>query len=221
MLKISKDYMPSTAVWMQLSYYTALILIHRPLLNEPTHSSAGRFALRSATTAAASISRIVRMYRKTQTFRLNGPQVMDYIMTAAVIHLLNATAGKTLLGRQSANGLRSCMDALSDMQFKWATRTEAAIRRIRELALRWGVVWALPIQFSQPPAAHEEAHGNVMMKGGFGDTGLMQNFDALDGTALDGTIEAMWQTTSSSDFWVYGDGTQPAYLDWLFEGDHG
>lgn len=149
-LQLRKDHMPESAVWFQMAYHAALLLIHRPFLNEPSGSSTLSFALRSATSAAASISRIIRGYRNHRGFANVAPQIIDYILSAAVIHLLNATSGRTTLGRQSANGIRSCVEALLDMQPKWNVRVQRSITRIQELAHRWQVVWALPINLSHP-----------------------------------------------------------------------
>lgn len=133
-----------------MAYHAAVLLIHRPFLNEPAGSFTLNFAMRCATSAAASISNIVRMYSKSAEFGVVAPQVIDYIMSASVVHLLNATSGRTALGRQSANGLKSCMNALLDMQPKWNSRVQLSIRRIQELAHKWEVVWALPLQASHP-----------------------------------------------------------------------
>lgn len=149
-LQIRKDHMPESAVWFQMAYHAAILLIHRPFLNEPSGSSTLEFALRSATSAAASICRIVRACRKHGGFAKVAPQIIDYILSAAVIHLLNATSGHTTLGRQSAHGIRSCVEALLDMQPKWNIRVQRSLRRIQELAHRWKAVWALPICLSQP-----------------------------------------------------------------------
>ncbi|RAL61726.1 hypothetical protein DID88_002794 [Monilinia fructigena] len=113
------------------------------------------FALRSATNAAASIARIVRAYRKFRGFADVNPQIIDYILSAAVIHLLNATSGRNFLGRQSANSLRGCLDALVEIQNIWMPQASRAIRQIQELANRWKVVWALPLQLSQRLPATE------------------------------------------------------------------
>lgn len=134
-----------------MAYHTALLLIHRPLLNEPRGSSALAFALRSTTASAASISRIIRSYRRSrQRFESLAPQVVDYILAGAVIHLLNATAGKTPLGRQSASGLRSCIDALDEFRARWAFIATRALAKITELAHQWKVAWALPIHLARP-----------------------------------------------------------------------
>jgi hypothetical protein len=154
-LRLRKGYLPDSAVWFQLAYNTALLLIHRPLLNEPRGSSAAIFALRSTTGAASTISRIVRSYRRSRKFESISPQVIDYILSAAVIHLLNATSGKTTLGRQAANGLRSCADALIEIHEMWPLIATRAIEQIQELALRWNVIWALPINLAHPLGSRE------------------------------------------------------------------
>ncbi|QSZ34525.1 hypothetical protein DSL72_006119 [Monilinia vaccinii-corymbosi] len=148
-LALSKNFMPQTLLLFQLAYHTGLLLIHRPFLNEPKGSETLSFALRSATNAAASIARIVRAYRKFRGFAGANPQIIDYILAAAVIHLLNATSGRNFLGRQSAKSLRSCLDALVEIQNTWMPQASRAIRQIQELANRWKVVWALPLHLSQ------------------------------------------------------------------------
>lgn len=149
-LKLRKANLPDSAVWFQMAYNTALLLIHRPLLNEPRGTSAATFALRSTTGAASTISRIIRSYRRSRKFSSLSPQIIDYILSAAVIHLLNATSGKTVLGRQAANGLRSCSDALTEIHEQWPIIAAKAIQQIQELAYRWKVVWALPISLAHP-----------------------------------------------------------------------
>ncbi|KAI4834237.1 hypothetical protein E4T44_08957, partial [Aureobasidium sp. EXF-8845] len=56
--QIRKDNLSETAVWLEVAYNAALILVHRPLLSEVSSSEAGRFSLTVATTAASAISRI-------------------------------------------------------------------------------------------------------------------------------------------------------------------
>jgi hypothetical protein len=154
-LNIQGDSVAGSAIWFQVAYHTAVLLIHRPFLNEPTGSFTLNFALRSATSAAASISRITRTYRKHQAFKEVLPQIIEYLLSASIIHLLNATSGRTLLGRQPANGLRCCVEALQDMDPKWEIRVQRAVLRTRQLAHRWKVVWALPLSLSQPLQQHD------------------------------------------------------------------
>lgn len=164
-LRLRKGHLPDSAVWFQMAYNTALLLIHRPLLNEPKGSSAATFALRSTTGAAATISRIIRSYRRSRKFGSISPQVIDYILSAAVIHLLNATSGKTALGRQAANGLRSCADALTEIYGQWPLIAIKSIQQIQDLARRWNVVWALPINLAHPLRPQE----NIPDVGRLGD----------------------------------------------------
>ncbi|TVY71382.1 Nitrogen assimilation transcription factor nit-4, partial [Lachnellula suecica] len=154
-LSLQGEPVSGSAIWFQIAYHTAVLLIHRPFLNEPAGSFTLDFALRSATSAAASISRITRTYRKHSAFKEVLPQIIEYLLSAATIHLLNATSGRTPLGRQSANGLRCCLDALQDMEPKWEVRVQRAILRIRQLAHRWRIGWALPLCLSQPLQDHE------------------------------------------------------------------
>ncbi|RDW59436.1 hypothetical protein BP6252_12523 [Coleophoma cylindrospora] len=165
-LQLRKDEMPESVVWFQMAYHAALLLIHRPFLNEPLGSSTLNFALRSATSAAASMSRIIRGHRNYCGLSNVAPQIIDYILSATVIHLLNATSGRTTLGRQSANGIRNCVEALLEMQPKWNVRVERSIIRIQELAHRWKVVWALPMNLSQPliPQHKEQDHSQPLTR---------------------------------------------------------
>jgi hypothetical protein len=143
--------MRASVIWFQVSYQAALLLIHRPFLNEPAGSVTLGLALRSATSAASSISRILRDYQTHPGFRIVGPQIMEFVLSAAVVHLLNATAGRTKLGRQSASGLKSCLECLESMDVRWSVRVNRSVTRIRELADRWKVTWALPPHRSYPP----------------------------------------------------------------------
>jgi len=158
-LRLRKGNLPDSAVWFQMAYNTALLLIHRPLLNEPRGSSAATFALRSTTGAASTISKIIRSYRRSRKFGSLSPQVIDYILSAAVIHLLNATSGKTVLGRQAANGLRSCSDALTEIHEQWPAIAAKAIQQIQDLAHRWKVVWALPVSLAHSLGWERNAAG--------------------------------------------------------------
>ncbi|EPE27009.1 Zn2/Cys6 DNA-binding protein [Glarea lozoyensis ATCC 20868] len=161
-IHLNKDNMRPSVVWFQLSYHAALLLIHRPFLNEPTGSVTLGLALRSATSAASSIARILRNYRTHPGFKSVGPQVQEFVLAAAVIHLLNATAGRTKLGRQSSNGLRSCLDWLEGMDSKWRVQVNRSITRIRELAHRWKVAWALPLHLSYPTESTLPAQTTTM-----------------------------------------------------------
>jgi hypothetical protein len=59
------------------------------------------------------------------------------------------------------------MDGLGDMGRRWSFRQQAAIRFWKEMAHKWKVVWALPIQHSAPLMADVEEHQST---GVLGDT---------------------------------------------------
>lgn len=139
-----------SVICFQLAYHTTVILIYRPFLGDPPESQTLSLALQSATYAAMSTCRILREVRRTRRLQEFPPQIMNYIVCAAVIHLLNATCGRTRLGRRSSGNLKLCIDVLVDVGNRWPIRKRASIRFIQELAHKWKVVWALPLQFSAP-----------------------------------------------------------------------
>jgi hypothetical protein len=105
------------------------------------------------TSAACEICRLIRIYSKQTAFADAAPQIVGYVVAAAVVHLMNARSqdlsyGRTTRGRQSANGLKTCLTALQNMNTGRDIRVQRSIKKIQQLALRWGVVWALPIHSS-------------------------------------------------------------------------
>lgn len=142
-----------SATYYQLAFQAATILIHRPFFSEPIGTPTLSIALKAGTKAAMEISRIIRDARKTSSLADYPQHAINYIVCAAVIHLMNATCGRTSIGRRSANNLRACMDALGDMGQRWKYRQQKAILFLREMAHKWKVVWAVPIQYSAPLVA--------------------------------------------------------------------
>ncbi|KAH0354540.1 hypothetical protein KCU81_g1365, partial [Aureobasidium melanogenum] len=228
-LRIHRHYMPETAVWLQLAYNAALILIHRPLLSEASNTKLGRFSLTVATTAASTISRILREFGTTQGLSSTAPQIVDYISIAAIMHLLNATSGKNRLGRQSANGLRICIHTLSSMSSRWKIRSHNSLQHIQTLAQRWEVVWALPLQYTRVPPPNK----NSLTLGtcDFGDEPEIEKLSSVyqifDDTVLDAAVQGLWDLgevadqdwvlnnaqSAESDFVDFGD------LNWQFLGE--
>ncbi|CCF46228.1 hypothetical protein CH063_15046 [Colletotrichum higginsianum] len=75
---------------------------------------------------------------------------------AAIVHLMNATSWTPALRHQSTYWLRQCLELLRELQTPWPVRAIKSIKIIRVLAQRWGVVRALPLEFSyqvEPPPA--------------------------------------------------------------------
>lgn len=139
-----------SVISFQIAYHTAVLLVHRPFLGDAEGSQTRTLALRGATAAALAICRNLREYRRKCPLDSLPPQVMNYVVCAAVIHLLNATSGRTGLGRRSAGNLKICLDTLIAVGERWDARKNTSIQFIRKLARKWKVVWALPLQFSAP-----------------------------------------------------------------------
>lgn len=104
--------------------------------------------LRSVTHSASTMARLVRIYRKALTFDHANPVMIHHLLSAAIVHLMNATTSSIPLRRQSVALLRLCMDLLSQMKHAWPARTNKSIKVIQVLAQRWGVTSALPLEFS-------------------------------------------------------------------------
>ncbi|KAF2808829.1 uncharacterized protein BDZ99DRAFT_499213 [Mytilinidion resinicola] len=136
-------------VFFKMSYQTSLLLIHRPYMREDPGSSSYRLALRSMTAAAAQMTRLIRMFRKTGNFVDAPPFVIHHILTASIMHLLNATTLEPSIRQQSIGRFRVCVDALEEMQPMWQ-HARRAVRLLQGLAQRWAVVFALPIRLSNP-----------------------------------------------------------------------
>ncbi|CAC9885831.1 unnamed protein product, partial [Aureobasidium pullulans] len=134
-----------------------------------------------------------------------APQIIDYISIAATMHLLNATSGKNRLGRQSANGLRTCVQTLSDMTPAWEKRAQDSLEHIQNLAHRWEVVWALPIQHSQVLACGARPLNTDQAFGGLGPEShaAVDVYNVFDDTALNTAAETLWGTEGTADHdWI-------------------
>lgn len=105
--------------------------------------------LRSLTGAATATSRLVRTYRRAHGFETPpNPVIIHHLLSAAIVHLMNATSWTPALRHQSTYWLRQCLELLRELQIAWPVRAVKSITVIRVLAQRWGVMRALPIEFS-------------------------------------------------------------------------
>lgn len=130
-----------------------------------------------------------------------APQVIDYISIAAIMHLLNATSGKNRLGRQSANGLRTCVHALSSMSSKWKTRSFNSLKNIQDLARRWEVVWALPLQYTQTSPSKISSSTPEMFEysAELGSREVSSVYKIFDDTTLDAAVQGLWDLSEVAD----------------------
>jgi hypothetical protein len=220
---LRRGHTPPSVLYFQIAYQTALLLIHRPFLNEPVGSSTHRLALRTVTTAAANISRHVRAMLKEHTFEAAPPHLVTHLLSAAVIHALNATAGNSTLARQSANGLKPCMDALQELGRRWNAQSQRAICRIQELARRWDVVWALPIRFSNAPLGSDNTQMAEAATMAYTDFNMENSASDFDSVALSDLMGAgLWDDEIAlqgafEQVDVLGELPGGDSLEWLFK----
>ncbi|KAH8205667.1 hypothetical protein TruAng_000161 [Truncatella angustata] len=108
--------------------------------------------LRSLTSAASMMIRLVRMYRDahSEQWKTANPVIIHHLLSAAIVLLMNATSQTTSLRSQSTRWLKTCMELLVHLSQPWPNRANKTIKVIRVLADRWGVLGALPHQFSYP-----------------------------------------------------------------------
>ncbi|TIC95199.1 Nitrogen assimilation transcription factor nit-4 [Colletotrichum higginsianum] len=125
--------------------------------HHPQNSEFMLLVLRSLTAAATATSRLARTYRRAHGFDTPpNPVLIHHLLSAAIVHLMNATSWTPALRHQSTYWLRQCLELLRELQTPWPVRAIKSIKIIRVLAQRWGVVRALPLEFSyqvEPPPA--------------------------------------------------------------------
>ncbi|PYH87306.1 hypothetical protein BO82DRAFT_397216 [Aspergillus uvarum CBS 121591] len=147
-------------IYLHISYHMSHILIHRPYLKEATQrSSMYQLCVRAMSTAAASIVRLLREYRKVAPLDHMPPFVVHSVLTAAVTHLCNATSTHQGLRSASIAQFRVCFQALWAMQRRWI-KARRAIRLLRELARRWQVMAALPLKHGFPAVSDSRGEGS-------------------------------------------------------------
>ncbi|OHF02570.1 fungal specific transcription factor domain-containing protein [Colletotrichum orchidophilum] len=166
-LHLSGDSTPKPVIQFHLAYQISILITMPPFLRifaaisqtstaaEPGNSSKRQNAefmllvLRSLTAAATATSRLVRTYRRAHGFDMSpNPVIIHHLLSAAIVHLMNATSWTPALRHQSTYWLRQCLELLRELQLSWPVRAAKSIKIIRVLAQRWGVTRALPIEFS-------------------------------------------------------------------------
>jgi hypothetical protein len=151
-LQFKKSDMPKCAIFLQMSYQMSVALIHRPYLRDSAKNGTCALALRSMTISASATTRLILMFRKIDALDNAPPFIIHHILTAAIVHLLNATDTRTELRTRASNKLRVCLSALEAMRATYS-RAAQSIFLLQELAKRWSVVSALSIRFSNVPAS--------------------------------------------------------------------
>ncbi|KAK8224370.1 fungal-specific transcription factor domain-containing protein [Phyllosticta capitalensis] len=104
--------------------------------------------LRSITSSAIETVRLCRVYRDKYSYAAAHPILLHHLLSAALVHLMNATSSEIGLRRQSARWLRTSVALLKELRVPWPVRVDKAIKVIRVLAQKWGVLSALPLDFA-------------------------------------------------------------------------
>ncbi|KAL0941685.1 fungal specific transcription factor domain-containing protein [Colletotrichum truncatum] len=169
-LHLTGDSTPKPVILFHLAYQMTTLITMPPFLrifaaitqDSSSTNNTGQnpefmlLVLRSLTAAATATSRLVRTYRRAHGFETPAnPVIIHHLLSAAIVHLMNATSSTPALRHQSTYWLRQCLELLRELQIAWPFRAVKSIEVIRILAERWGVMKALPIECSyqvQPTA---------------------------------------------------------------------
>ncbi|KAL4740238.1 hypothetical protein BDV11DRAFT_204433 [Aspergillus similis] len=133
-------------LYLYISYHMSHILIHRPYLKDGAQNNPTiyRLAIRSVSSAATSIVRLLRAQAKILPFTQIQPFIVHSVLTAAVTHLCNATSTHQTLRSQAT------------AHFAWV-KAKRAVKLLRGLACRWRVMGALPLQYGFETGGDGEA----------------------------------------------------------------
>ncbi|KGO74613.1 hypothetical protein PITC_002580 [Penicillium italicum] len=114
-------------------------------------------------TAAAAMVRLIHEYKKIADFDKAPPFVPHSVLTAAITLLLNSTSKLQTLRDQSIQRFRVCYNALWEMRARW-TKAKKAVSLLQQLAHRWEVMLALPLQNGFPtPFASERFQPKIVV----------------------------------------------------------
>ncbi|KAK1499495.1 fungal specific transcription factor domain-containing protein [Colletotrichum cuscutae] len=126
---------------LQMNFYFALILLHRPFLrlsskflNVDNMNSSALNSTHACATAAANITKLATTYRRSFNMRQMPPSIVHFVFIAGSIHLLNLRAGQpgnheVLL--QSSTGALSELGKSYPVAQKASTELESLIEKWR------------------------------------------------------------------------------------------
>ena len=145
---------PRSVLFLQMSYQTSLLLIHRPYLREPPESSSFTLALATMSSAATRITQYIQLFYKHYLHYKSGveptpalPFIIHHVLTASIMHLLLGTARTAPQISLARRKLQICMNVLSALEMAWPIAPKA-VAQIQELAVQWDIVGALPLKWS-------------------------------------------------------------------------
>ncbi|EFQ30197.1 fungal specific transcription factor domain-containing protein [Colletotrichum graminicola M1.001] len=184
-LHLSGDLTPKPVLQFHLAYQMTILITMPPFLrmfaaiSQPSSTSeSGKVAgpnsefillvLRSLTTAATAVARLVRTYRRGHGFEEPpNPLIVHHLLSASVVHLMNATSQNPALRHQSTYWLRQCLELLRELQTSWPERASKSVMIIRILAQRWGVMRALPTELGYHVDPAAPGSGRDFRKAGY------------------------------------------------------
>lgn len=107
-------------------------------------SQAMSLVLRSITSAATSMVRLIQKYCRCYGYKYANPLLIHHILSASIVHLMNATASSSSFRGHSTRLVRSCLGLLQGLSPSWPLRSQKSINTIKALAIRWNVKFTIP-----------------------------------------------------------------------------
>ncbi|KAK1461527.1 fungal specific transcription factor [Colletotrichum melonis] len=125
---------------LQMNFYFALILLHRPFLrlsskflNVDNMNSSALNSTHACATAAANITKLATTYRRSFNMRQMPPSIVHFVFIAGSIHLLNLRAGQP--GNHEVL-LQSSTEALSELGKSYPVAQKASTE-LESLIEKW------------------------------------------------------------------------------------
>lgn len=146
-LEVTRGIPPKPALLFHMAYHMAILITMPPFLRlfaslkteQNKISQAMSLVLRSITSAAASMIRLVQRYCKSYGFKHANPLLIHHILSASIVHLMNTTATSSSFRGHSTRLVRNCLSLLRGLSPYWPLRSQKSIDTIKALARRWNV----------------------------------------------------------------------------------
>lgn len=150
-LEITRGIQPKPVLLFHMAYQMAILITMPPFLRlfaalkaeQNQLSQALSLVLRSITSAAGSMVRLVRGYCNSYGYKRANPLLIHHILSASIVHLMNATATSASFRGHSTRMVRQSVSILEGLNPYWPLRCQKSIETIRALANRWNVGFAL------------------------------------------------------------------------------
>ena len=150
-LEITRGRQPKPVLLFHMAYQMAILITMPPFLRlfaslktEQTQlSQALSLVLRSITSAAASMVRLVQRYCDSYGYKRANPLLIHHILSASIVHLMNTTATSPSFRGHSTRMVRQSVRILEGLNPYWPSPCQKSTDTIRALAHRWKVGFAL------------------------------------------------------------------------------